>query len=281
MQWRACDLQQEDWRRVAIIFNQVFDDYQYPLFHTEGSLVQTACQMQLDPLLSTVFYSGETPIGLALVARRGYEGWLYSLGIIPSKRKQGMGKALLNYVVDKCKTVGIKRLGLEVLSSNQEAQTLYTNLGFVKKGSLYSYRTQGPLKINHTKEGLPCFTVSLDTLSHLSGAWDEVDLVWSRSWSTLKGREVGTLAYGEKNCLQGYAVFSLGRNLVVYRLAVNPTYRRRGIAQGILISLEKKFQQAEQIIFTNISEHNIDSHTFLRHRGFKVFLKQVLLEQKL
>ena len=62
---------------------------------------------------------------------------IVSVYVKPSYRGQGIGKALLQYVVDQAKkNPEIKKLLLGVVTTQEPAQALYKSLGFINGGHL-------------------------------------------------------------------------------------------------------------------------------------------------
>jgi len=67
------------------------------------------------------------------------EGHITNIAVDPSCRRQGVGRALLQYLVTEGKAMGLKYLTLEVRRSNLSAQHLYREIGFVKTGVRPNY----------------------------------------------------------------------------------------------------------------------------------------------
>ncbi|WP_391118129.1 GNAT family N-acetyltransferase [Psychrobacillus sp. L3] len=56
---------------------------------------------------------------------------IFAMYVSPVTRGQGVGKALVTEAINKAKTIeGIEKLNLSVVSSNEAAKNLYTQLGF-------------------------------------------------------------------------------------------------------------------------------------------------------
>ncbi|MFF2753756.1 GNAT family N-acetyltransferase [Psychrobacillus sp. NPDC058041] len=56
---------------------------------------------------------------------------IFAMYVSPETRGQGAGKALLTEAINKAKTIeGIEKLNLSVVSTNEAAKNLYTQLGF-------------------------------------------------------------------------------------------------------------------------------------------------------
>jgi len=93
--------------------------------------------------VSVIALEGATPIGAAWFrlyrqAERGFgfvdEGTPeLSLAVVPSRRRGGVGKALLTALLDKARAAGHERLSLSVGSTNP-AIGLYERFGFRKVG---------------------------------------------------------------------------------------------------------------------------------------------------
>lgn len=59
--------------------------------------------------------------------------------IVPSARRQGQGRALLQTAIDFVKTYGGERVFLEVRADNEPALGLYHQMGFVRNGCRKGY----------------------------------------------------------------------------------------------------------------------------------------------
>ena len=64
---------------------------------------------------------------------------MMNLAVLPQYRKQGVGQALVNELVDRLKQKGVICLALEVRQSNLPAISLYEKLGFVQVGLRPNY----------------------------------------------------------------------------------------------------------------------------------------------
>ena len=61
------------------------------------------------------------------------------IAVIPEKRKNGIGKAILNHVLEFTRDIGVKNWYLEVRESNKAAQALYRSAGFSSVGTRKNY----------------------------------------------------------------------------------------------------------------------------------------------
>lgn len=62
------------------------------------------------------------------------EGHIVSLAVHPGYRRQGLGRAALQFLIDEMKQYAIVKILLEVRRSNVGAQRLYASYGFVVNG---------------------------------------------------------------------------------------------------------------------------------------------------
>lgn len=58
------------------------------------------------------------------------EATLFNLAVKPDRQQQGLGKKLLQYLIDYLASNGVVTLWLEVRQSNTKARLLYQKLGF-------------------------------------------------------------------------------------------------------------------------------------------------------
>jgi [ribosomal protein S18]-alanine N-acetyltransferase len=99
------------------------------------------------PLLRAAFVAvlGEQILGFAaatlLLDQQENRCELDSIAVQPAARRQGLGVALLNAVLDWAASQGAHHLGLEVRSGNAAAIRLYQRLGFRTEGIRPGYYT--------------------------------------------------------------------------------------------------------------------------------------------
>lgn len=69
------------------------------------------------------------------------EGYVLNLAVDAAHRRRGVGSALLQTLVTRCKKESFAFLTLEVRESNLAARSLYGSFGFVKVGERKNYYT--------------------------------------------------------------------------------------------------------------------------------------------
>ena len=81
-------------------------------------------------VVSRHFADRELVIGFAVMAPVLDESTLMNICVRPACQGEGVGRALLNFLIDEATTNGIVKVYLEVRASNKIAIGLYESLGF-------------------------------------------------------------------------------------------------------------------------------------------------------
>jgi ribosomal-protein-alanine N-acetyltransferase len=85
--------------------------------------------------------AGERVVGFAGVWLMVDEAHITTFGVHPDWRRQGIGRQLLLNLVELSRTIGARRMTLEVRASNEAAQALYRAYGFEVAGRRPRYYT--------------------------------------------------------------------------------------------------------------------------------------------
>ncbi|MQA31217.1 MAG: ribosomal-protein-alanine N-acetyltransferase [Luteitalea sp.] len=88
--------------------------------------------------------SGDTVVGFCSFWRVLDELHINNLAVIPGRRREGIGAALLERVLREGTERGADRATLEVRRSNADARRLYERFGFVVAGVRRGYYTNPP-----------------------------------------------------------------------------------------------------------------------------------------
>ena len=70
-------------------------------------------------------------LGAIIAGYDGHRGWLYSLAVKQSSRRQGIGRQLVEFAVDKLRAIGCAKVNLQVREENSEVISFYQSLGFL------------------------------------------------------------------------------------------------------------------------------------------------------
>jgi GNAT superfamily N-acetyltransferase len=106
---------------------------------------------QLEQLATFVATADGSDVGLVRGATHDQlhdAGYLISMWVAPEARRQGIGSALVDAIIEWARTRGLNRLFLDVTEGNTPAIALYTRKGFVPSGEV---RTLPPPR-DHVRE---------------------------------------------------------------------------------------------------------------------------------
>ena len=76
------------------------------------------------------------PVGILLanpivsVEKAGAALWIEELYVVPSRRRQGVARALLDHAIARARVEGLRALDLEVVLTHGDAVALYRSFGF-------------------------------------------------------------------------------------------------------------------------------------------------------
>lgn len=76
-------------------------------------------------------------IGTVLAGNDGRRGYVYHLCVDENFRKQGIGKKLMDTMIDGMKKEGISKVALVVFAYNDSANAFYEKIGFTKRDDLF------------------------------------------------------------------------------------------------------------------------------------------------
>jgi ribosomal protein S18 acetylase RimI-like enzyme len=102
----------------------------------------------------TVLLGGEGPDGLALLRLRPalwsetLDCYLEELYVVPDRRGQGLGRALMEAAMDAARSAGAAHMDLGTAESDTAARALYESLGFSNREG----KPDGPLNFFYERE---------------------------------------------------------------------------------------------------------------------------------
>jgi len=98
--------------------------------------------MNIAGFFGHIAWVDEMPAGFALALHLGEECEILALGVLPSRRREGIGSALLDAICVEGRVRGARRIVLEVAVDNRAALSVYTARGFIQVGHRWNYYRQ-------------------------------------------------------------------------------------------------------------------------------------------
>ena len=115
---------------LAALFTAAYEGYFVPFAVDAGMLRFLTEAFDLDREASRVALRDGAPVGLANLGLRGPDAWVGGVGVVPSERRRGTGRALMGALHEQARDRGVDRVWLEVIHENTQALALYEDLGY-------------------------------------------------------------------------------------------------------------------------------------------------------
>ena len=117
---------EEDLAEVVEFGRRVFPNA--PPHNDPSRVIEKKLKVQRE--LFVVAIDGGRIVGTAMGGIDGHRGWVYSVGVCPDHRRQGIGSALMKRVEDDLACIGCPKLNLQVRGTDREAVRFYESLGY-------------------------------------------------------------------------------------------------------------------------------------------------------
>jgi len=169
---------------TAELLNRGFADYAVPIALNLAVLLHMVAHDGVDLNCSRVVLRGGELAGAALIARRGWTSRLAAMAIVPEARGVGVGRWLMEQLIQEGKARGERGMVLEVIEQNAAGVRLYRRCGFRVVRRLVS------CGMSHASEGEPgagtgLEEIDLRDLARIVTAHGWADLPWQVSGETL------------------------------------------------------------------------------------------------
>lgn len=77
-----------------------------------------------------VAMGGDTVVGTVMAGYDGHRGWIYSVAVAPTHRRQGLGSQLVTHAERILTERGCMKINLQVMPENEKVAAFYTALGY-------------------------------------------------------------------------------------------------------------------------------------------------------
>lgn len=260
-------------------FNAAFSDYIVPLHLTPSILEQ---KMQGENLLrdySIGAFAGNALGGFILhaVDNKAHPTVLYNggTGIIPQYRGQHLVQKMYDQFIPAYQSQGIRKIILEVISTNLPAIKAYTNTGFHKTRTIHSFK--GNIKTHKNPAGISIKENKTPDWPLLDTFMDMIP-TWSNSVSSIQREAPFTVTWEATANGQTAGFISVHKDTRRIRnIAVHPEFRRKGVGSALLQYASDQFMGAAVSII-NIDEHFPEIDKFLQQAGLMHYLSQYEME---
>jgi ribosomal protein S18 acetylase RimI-like enzyme len=245
------------WDELAPVFNESFSDYAVPMAMTGESLANMQRRRGYVAEVSFGAYDGARLVGFVLTCLDGDRAYNSGTGVVPSHRRGGLARALVDTVIA---TVSARSYVLEVLEDNARAIALYTRAGFVETRRFRCWTFDQP------GDDLPA--IDAPDLAAIAGRAD-VELSWQNSLGSLRRAHEPCTVLGDD--AGAVVVFATSGDLPL--LTVARDARRRGRGTRLLRAAAARASRPLRIL--NIDSRANDIAAFLDAAGARPLARQI------
>ena len=263
--------------RAAFVraLNAAYSDYYVPIFMTPRSFNEVARRESVRLECSAAAVRGKQIVGLGLLGVRGKRGWIGGMGVIPSFRGRGIGRRIMEYLLERARRLGLRDIQLEVITRNKPAFQLYRSLGFEVRRRLLVLSRESALLHPDSPASSEVLIRSrspsllIDDLARLPGVprpWQREEAALRLVLKNLKGLEALHPEGGDRTgvCLYATSSYHLG----LFDLAAES----EEVGEALLATVLGKYPLA-RASYLNVAE-NDPMLPVLRAAGFRETLSQ-------
>lgn len=260
-----------DFDTVVACFNEAFSDYVVPFSMTATQLQSICIRRGVVLALSIGAFDGDRLVGFTLNGFDGQTAYDSGTGVVPSHRREGVAREMMERIMPPLRDAGAQRYVLEVIESNPRAVALYESLGFTITRPLTCWKYE-----SSEANDAEIRPIDLDQVENFR----DVEPTWQNSDAAIRRARDPRVILGafDGDLLTGYAVvFPQTHDLA--QLAVRRTHRRRGIGSALLARAAAEAEGNIRILNVDARDAGIDA--FLRARGAEQFVRQREMERPL
>jgi ribosomal protein S18 acetylase RimI-like enzyme len=178
--------------RLVQAFNDAYSGYPLPVHVDNLELRRHIEQHDINLDISLIAMQDDLIAGVGLLAVRSRRGWIGGLGVHPDYRQQGIGRQLMQALIEQSRTLGLATIQLEVLEKNTPAHQLYQTLGFTDVRRLHV--------LDYTPTSAPASETAIETYDPsrailLHQAFHKIPTPWQRSHRSLKRSDASIQAW--------------------------------------------------------------------------------------
>ncbi|NOT05073.1 MAG: GNAT family N-acetyltransferase [Anaerolineales bacterium] len=176
---------------IAALFTRGFEGYFVPVQMTDVALQTMIRRDGVDLAESRILFKDDEPIGVALIARRGWTSRLAAMGIVTEARNGGIGTWAMKQLIEEARARAEKEMFLEVIEQNTAGVKLYQKVGFETVRRLVGYKLENPQGKSKGK----LEEIDIRDLAKLISAHGLKDLPWQLSGETIAQHTPPSRAY--------------------------------------------------------------------------------------
>ncbi len=115
---------------LTALYNRSREDYLVPMPMTAEALAAYVARYDIDLSASLLAELDGELVALGMLGIRGVRAWLTRMGVVREARRSGVGRALVDGLLDSARAAGASAAQIEVIDENAAGQRLFRAAGF-------------------------------------------------------------------------------------------------------------------------------------------------------
>lgn len=246
-----------DFSAFTSAFNLAYSDYFVPIMMSVPSFRALIDRDDLDLEASVAALDTDTIVGTGLLGIRDQGGWIGGMGVIPRRRREGIGRQMMLYLLDRARERELSWIDLEVIEQNRGAYALYHELGFADRRTLLVLeRDAQPFQDQPSP-----YSIGEDSPARLLAyytAFHEIPNAWQRGFPSLQALAPHLQGWAVKHDgdIMGYALgWANESDIRLMDIVINPAFPAKEGALALLHHLHHQFPAAQGSIY-NIADND-------------------------
>ncbi len=120
----------DDTDAVVAFWRIVFPEYDDAAHPQRDPRASVARKLAFGGELFWLAERSGTVVGTVMAGYDGHRGWIYSLGVHPDARREGVGRTLLETAERALTALGCPKVNLQVFARNESAQRFWRAAGY-------------------------------------------------------------------------------------------------------------------------------------------------------
>jgi ribosomal protein S18 acetylase RimI-like enzyme len=246
---------------VHAAFVEAFSDYVVKFSPTREQLAEMTTRRGYVPEASVGVFEGDRIVAFTLNGIHEHSAYDTGTGVVPSQRRRGLGRAMMDFIEPLLRERGCTRYVLEVLDNTPAAHALYLDRGFVDTRGLQCWTLECGSNAAALQRG--------SVVAALRNEWWDIRPSWQNATHSILRAHDSYVLLGDDD---GYAiVFPSNGDLA--QIAVRPEARRRGIGTRLLG--EAAAVAGKPLRIMNVDERDEGFTRFLERAGAKKTVRQI------
>lgn len=280
----ACTLEQ-----VVDAWNKGFEGYYFDATTTSDGLTTRLITEGMLPSISIIAFDKDTPIGVILSGKRKAGNvvisWNGGTGVATEYRKKGIGRKMMQSVIDIYHEENVDLATLEAISENTKAISLYEQFGYQVVDQLFHLQHKGSLH-NFSWKKDENVKVRFGSSGEIeSSSLYQTLAPWQSYWSHGKGIEILVAEDEFISEIRGFVTFKKRFNedgkvvgVTVLQCEVDETsHRSNETLHTLLYTVFAPFEEEAVRMFAYLQESNKRVMEFANEAGFKQVVGQVYM----